>query len=232
MFELINEDEAGRWDLVFILEHPDIPAITDGEENQENNEAIENSSSFVFSIDSPEIIVIEDNDDNAADVPSVVADAATDAAGEVCTAGEQSQVDPGDNTETQSLRQKSGEEVEDRQCWEEPWDFESDSGNAESSSAKDSDDDNPLPGPSLKWMPRDEQRLISYQSTSKEDSEEECQSGLPWKRTRNAEEERLESPHDSSEDSNDSGDEPLPGPSRKRRKDRAEKDWEKESSEK
>lgn len=226
LFELLNEDEVGRWDLVFILEHPDIAAITEGEENQENDEAIENSSSLVFSVDSPEVIVIEDDDDddnNAADAVSVVADAATNATGEVCTAGEQRDVNPDDNPATVPLRQMSGEEAEGRQCWEESWDFESDSGNADSSSAKDSDDDNPLPGPSSKWTPRDEQQsLISYQSTSTEDSEEECGSSLPWKKTTNAEEESLECPHNSFEDNNDSEDEPLPGPSRKRRRDRAE----------
>lgn len=211
LFELLNEDEDGGWDLVFVFERPDISAITDGEENQGNNEAIENSSSFVISNDSPEVIVIEDNDDNAADD-------ATNATAEVCTAGEQ-RVNPGDFPTT-----ASGEEAEDRQCWEERWDFESDSGNAESSSAKDSDDDNPLPGPSSKWTPRDEQSLISYLSTSSEDSEEECQSSLPWKRTRNAEEESLECPRDSYKDSNDSGDELLPGPSSKRRRDRGERD--------
>lgn len=168
--------------MILILEHPDIPAITDGEENQENNEAIEDSSSFILSIDSPEIIATEVNDDHGADVPIAAADAATNATGEVCTAAEQSEFNPDDNAETLSLRQKSGEEAEDRQCWEEPWDFESGSGNAESSSAKESDDDNPLPGPSSKWTPRDEQCLTSYQSTSSEDSEEECKSRLPWTR--------------------------------------------------
>lgn len=231
LFELLNEDEAGRWDLVFILEHPDIPAITDGEENQENNEAIENSSSIVLSIGSPEIIVIEDNEDNAADAAGVVPYAATNTTGEDCTAGEQRDVNPDDDPATAPLRQRSTEEAEDRQCWEESWDFESDSGNAESSSAKESDDDNPLPGPSSMWTPRDEPSGISYQSTSTEDSEEECQSSLPWKRTRNAEE-SLECTHDIYEDSNDSsGDESQPGPSRKRRRDRAERDQaERESS--
>lgn len=212
---------AGRWDLVFILEHPDIPAITDGEENQE---AAENSNSSVLSIDSPEIIVIEDNVDNAADAVSVVADAATNATGEVCTAGEQRDVNPDDDPATAPLSQKSAEEADDRQYWEVPWDFESDSGNAESSSAIDSDEDNPLPGPSSKWTPREEPSLISFLSPSTEDSEEECQSSVPWKMTRNAEGESLECPQDNSEDSNDSGDEPLPGPSRKRRRDRAERD--------
>lgn len=220
MLELLSNDEVGRWDIVFILEHPDIPAITDGEENQENNEAHENSSSFVLSVDSPEIIVIEDSNDNAADSAS---DA--DATGEVGVAGEQEVVNPDDNPSTAQLRQKSSEEAEESHCWEEPWDFESDSGNTVSSSAKESDDDDPLPGPSSKWTPRGEQSSISCQSTSTEDSEEECQSSLPWKRTRNAEEEEsLECPSDCSEDSNDSGDEPLPGPSRKRRRDRAESD--------
>lgn len=214
LFELMNEDEDRGWDLVFVFERPDIPAITDSEEN---NEAIENSSSFVFSNDNPEIIVNDDNDDNAAD-------AATNATAEVCTAGEQRDGNPGDFPATAPLRRTSGEEAEDRQCWEERWDFDSDSGNAESSSAKDSDDDNPLPGPSSKWTPRDEQSLISYLSTSSEDSEEECQSSLPWKRTRNPEEELRECPHDSFKDSNDSGDELLPGPSSKRRRDRAERD--------
>lgn len=223
LLELLSNDEVGRWDIVFILEHPDIPAITDGEENQENNEAHENSSSFVLSIDSPEIIVIEDSNDNAADSAS---DADTaDATGEVGVAGEQEDVNPDDNPSTAQLRQKSSEEAEESRCWEEPWDFESDSGNTVSSSAKESDDDDPLPGPSSKWTPRGEQSSISCQSTSSEDSEEECQSSLPWKRTRNAEEEEsLECPSDCSEDSNDSGDEPLPGPSRKRRRDRAESD--------
>lgn len=217
LFELLNEEEAGRWDLVFILEHPDVPAITDGEESQDNNEANENSSSFILSIDSPEIIVIEDNDDNAADVPSVVADAAT---GEVCTAGEQSEVKPDDNPATAQVRPESGGEAEERQFWEEPWDFESDSGIAGSSCANDSDDDNPLPGPSSQWTPRDKHTLNSYRSTSTEDSEEECQASVPWKRTRNVEE-LLGSPHESCEDSIDSGDEPLPGPSRKRRRNKA-----------
>lgn len=210
LFELLNEDEAGRWDLVFILEHPDVPAIADGDENQENNEAVENSGSFVFSIDSPEIVVIEDNAVDPA------ADPATDVTG---TAGEQRDVNPGDDPATAPLRPKSDEPAEERQCWEEHWDFDSDSGNAGSSSAKESDDDNPLPGPSSKWTPRVEPTLISYLSTSSEDSEEECQSSLPWKRTRNAEEETRECPQDSDEASNDSGDEPQPGPSRKRRRD-------------
>lgn len=226
MLELLSNDEVGRWDIVFILEHPDIPAITDGEENQENNEANENSSSFVLSIDSPEIIVIEDSNDNAADAANSAADAAAaDATGEVGVAGEQEDVNPDDNPSTAQLRQKSSEEAEESHSLEEPWDFESDSGNTVTSSAKESDDDDPLPGPSSKWTPRGEQSSISYQSTSTEDSEEECQSSLPWKRTRNAEEEEsLECPSDCSEDSNDSGDEPLPGPSRKRRRDRAESD--------
>lgn len=200
---------------MLIFEHPDVPAITDGEEsqeNQENNEAVENSSSIAFSNDSPETVVIEDNDDSAAEASSVEADAATNSIAEVGTAGEQRDVNPA-----------VGEEAEQRQSWEEPWDFESDSGCAESSSAKESDDDNPLPGPSSKWTPRDKQSMISNQSASTEDSEEESQSSLPWKRNRNAEE-SVECPHDSNEDGNDSGDELLPGPSRKLRRDGAERE--------
>lgn len=204
--DLLNEDDGGRWDIVFILEHPDIPAITDGEENQENDE----------------IVVIGDNNNNVADAAISATDAATV---EVGVAGEQEDVNADDNPSTVQLRQTLSEEAEERQGSEEPWYFECDSGNTASSSAKDSDDDDPLPGPSSEWTPRGEQSSISYQSTSTEDSEEECQSSLPWKRTRNAEEEEsLECSSDSYEDSHDFGAEPLPGPSRKQRRDRAESD--------
>lgn len=219
LLELLSDDEAGRWDIILILENPDTLAITEGDENQGNVDTGENSG-VIVSIDADNLEIIENSNENAED-----AGATADATIEV---GARDERDDNNNPEEANdplsgqLRRSLSEEDEDdtkKKSNEELWDFESD--NTESSRAEYSDED-PMPGPSSKWTQADNESSESYTSTSAEDSEEDPLLRSPWKRTRKADEEAAQYFSDNSRDSNDSGGEPLPGPSRKRRRDGAE----------
>lgn len=218
LLELLSDDEAGRWDIILILENPDTLAITESDQNQGNVDTGENSA-VIVSIDNNNLELIENSNENAAD-----AGATAGATIEVGARAEQDDNNLGDENDPSSgqLRRSLSEEDEDntkKKSYEELWDFESD--NTESSSVEYSDED-PMPGPSSKWTQTDNESSVSYTSTSAEDSEEDPLPRSHWKRTRKADEEPVQYLSDNSRDSNDSGGEPLPGPSRKRRRDGTE----------
>lgn len=211
LLELLSDDEAGRWDIILILENPDTLAITESDDNQANVDTGENSG-IIVSVDNDNPEIIENSNENAED-----ASAAADATIEVGARDEQDDKNPEEANDASSgqLRRSLSEE----ESYEELWDFESD--NTESSSAEHSDED-PMPGPSSKWTQADNESSVSDTSASTEDSEEDPLPTSPWKRTRKADAEAVQYFSDNSRDSNDSGGEPLPGPSRKRRRDGAE----------